>query len=171
MQEENGDVTELLRKWRAGDKAAEEQLFELVFPVLRKRARALLSRERRGHPLASAQLVVEVYTALVRAKDRDWRDRAHFFAIAARAASATRCSPGRGCAESHCHVRISKLRHDERRRKLLRTQRHDLAKSRLRDAAGAALVGGESTHYPVMSEKSICIDLQEITDGAVHCRR
>jgi RNA polymerase sigma factor (TIGR02999 family) len=85
MQEQNGDVTELLRKWRAGDKTAEEQLFEVVFPVLRKRARALLSRERRGHPLASAELVVEVYTALVRAKDRDWRDRAHFFAIAARA--------------------------------------------------------------------------------------
>lgn len=85
MQEQNGDVTELLRKWRAGDRAAEEQLFELVFPVLRKRARALLSKERRGHPLASAELVVNVYTALVRAKDRDWRDRAHFVAIAARA--------------------------------------------------------------------------------------
>jgi len=80
-----GDVTELLRKWRAGDRAAEEQLFEVVFPVLRKRARALLSKERRGQPLASAELVVNVYTALVRAKDRDWQDRAHFFAIAARA--------------------------------------------------------------------------------------
>src|SRR5215467_4880052 len=85
MQEQNGNVTELLRKWRAGDRAAENQLFELVFPVLRKRARALLSKERRGQPLASAELVVNVYTALVRAKDRDWRDRAHFFAIAARA--------------------------------------------------------------------------------------
>jgi RNA polymerase sigma factor (TIGR02999 family) len=85
MLEEDGDVTELLRKWRAGDRAAEEQLFKVVFPVLRKRARALLSKERRGHPLASAELVVNVYTALVRAKDRDWQDRAHFFAIAARA--------------------------------------------------------------------------------------
>lgn len=85
MQEQNGDITELLRKWRAGDKVAEGQLFELVFPVLRKRARTLLSKERRGHPLASAELVVDVYTALVRAKDRDWQDRAHFFAIAARA--------------------------------------------------------------------------------------
>jgi RNA polymerase sigma factor (TIGR02999 family) len=85
MQEQNGDVTELLRKWRAGDRAAEEQLFEVVFPVLRRRARALLSKERRGQPLASAELVINVYTALVRAKDRDWQDRAHFFAIAARA--------------------------------------------------------------------------------------
>jgi RNA polymerase sigma factor (TIGR02999 family) len=85
MLEQDGDVTDLLRKWRSGDRAAEEQLFEVVFPVLRKRARALLSKERRGHPLASAELVVNVYTALVRAKDRDWQDRAHFFAIAARA--------------------------------------------------------------------------------------
>ena len=85
MLEQDGDVTELLRKWRTGDRAAENQLFEVVFPVLRKRVRALLSKERRGHPLASAELVAEVYTALVRAKDRDWQDRAHFFAIAARA--------------------------------------------------------------------------------------
>src|SRR5215467_7606891 len=85
MQEQNGNVTELLRKWREGDRVAENRLFELVFPALRKRARALLSKERRGHPLASAELVVNVYSALVRAKDRDWQDRAHFFAIAARA--------------------------------------------------------------------------------------
>src|SRR5262249_30751511 len=65
--------------------AAENQLFELVFPVLRKRARALLSQERHGHPLQATELVNDVYTALVRAKDRDWQDRAHFFAIAARA--------------------------------------------------------------------------------------
>jgi RNA polymerase sigma factor (TIGR02999 family) len=85
MLEQNGDVTELLRKWRAGDRAAENQLFELVLPVLRRRARVLLSKEHRGHPLQATELVNDVYTALVRAKDRDWRDRAHFFAIAARA--------------------------------------------------------------------------------------
>jgi RNA polymerase sigma factor (TIGR02999 family) len=85
MLEQNGDVTELLRKWRTGDRAAENQLFELVFPVLRKRARALLSQECHGHPLQATELVNDVYTALVRAKDRDWQDRAHFFAIAARA--------------------------------------------------------------------------------------
>jgi RNA polymerase sigma-70 factor, ECF subfamily len=83
--EHNGDVTDLLRKWRAGDRAAENQLFELVLPKLKRQARALLSRERRLRPLQATELVNDVYTALVRAKDRDWRDRAHFFAIAARA--------------------------------------------------------------------------------------
>jgi RNA polymerase sigma-70 factor, ECF subfamily len=85
MLEQNGDVTELLRKWRAGDRVAENQLFELVLPQLKRRARALLGKERRGHPFQATELVNDVYSALVRAKDRDWRDRAHFFAIAARA--------------------------------------------------------------------------------------
>jgi RNA polymerase sigma factor (TIGR02999 family) len=85
MLEQDGDVTELLRKWREGDRVAENELFELVLPQLKRRARALLSRERRGHPLQATELVDDVYSALVRAKDRDWRDRAHFFAIAARA--------------------------------------------------------------------------------------
>ena len=85
MLEHNGDVTELLRKWRSGDRVAENQLFELILPYLKQRARALLSKERRGHPLQATELVNDVYSALVRAKDRDWRDRGHFFAIAARA--------------------------------------------------------------------------------------
>jgi len=85
MPEQNGDVTELLRRWREGDRVAEDQLFELVLPQLRQRARALLSKERGGHPLQATELVNDVYSALVRAKDRDWRDRAHFFAIAGRA--------------------------------------------------------------------------------------
>jgi RNA polymerase sigma-70 factor, ECF subfamily len=83
--EQNGDITELLRKWRSGDRAAENQLFELVLPHLKRRARALLVTERRLQPLQATELVNDVYTALVRAKDRDWQDRAHFFAIAARA--------------------------------------------------------------------------------------
>jgi RNA polymerase sigma factor (TIGR02999 family) len=85
MPENVGEVTELLRKWRAGDRVAENQLFELVLPQLKRRARVLLSRERRLQPLQATELVNDVYTALVRAKDRDWRDRAHFFAISARA--------------------------------------------------------------------------------------
>jgi len=84
-QNGDGDVTRLLRSWAAGDRTVEEELFNLVLPHLRRLARAFLSKERRGHPWQATELVNEVYSALVRAKDRDWRDRAHFFAIAARA--------------------------------------------------------------------------------------
>jgi RNA polymerase sigma factor (TIGR02999 family) len=87
MLEQNGDgdVTRLLRAWAAGDRAVENELFNLVLPQLRRVARALLNSERSGHPLQATELVNDVYFALVRARDRDWQDRAHFFAIAARA--------------------------------------------------------------------------------------
>jgi RNA polymerase sigma factor (TIGR02999 family) len=84
-QNGNGEITMLLRAWAAGDRTVENELFNLLLPHLRRVARALLSKERRGHPWQATELVDEVYSALVRAKDRDWRDRAHFFAIAARA--------------------------------------------------------------------------------------
>jgi len=85
MPEQNGDVTELLLKWRAGDRAAENQLFELVMPDLKQLARYFMKRERPGHLLQPTALVDTIYFRLVAAKDRDWRNRAHFFAIAARA--------------------------------------------------------------------------------------
>jgi hypothetical protein len=44
MPEQNGDVTELLRKWREGDCSAKNQLLELVLPALKRRARPLLKQ-------------------------------------------------------------------------------------------------------------------------------
>jgi RNA polymerase sigma factor (TIGR02999 family) len=41
--------------------------------------------ERKGHTLQATELVDQTYFRLVGAKDRDWLNRAHFFAIAARA--------------------------------------------------------------------------------------
>src|SRR6202030_4433681 len=41
--------------------------------------------ERKGHPLQATELVGQIYGRLVAAKDRDWQNRQHFFAIAARA--------------------------------------------------------------------------------------
>ena len=39
----------------------------------------------KGHKLEATELVDQIYARLVAAKDRDWRNRQHFFAIAARA--------------------------------------------------------------------------------------
>ncbi|HJT87104.1 MAG TPA: ECF-type sigma factor [Bryobacteraceae bacterium] len=85
MSEQAGDITLLLRKWRDGDREAENQLFSLVFPNLRRLAHYLMKGERQGHSLQATELVNQVYLRLVTARDRDWRDRRHFFAIAARA--------------------------------------------------------------------------------------
>lgn len=83
--DQTGDITQLLQRWREGSRDAENQLFALVLPNLRRLAHYLMMRERKGHSMQATELVDEVYFRLVAAKDRDWRNRQHFFAIAARA--------------------------------------------------------------------------------------
>src|SRR5579863_8962588 len=80
-----GDITQLLQQWRDGNREAENELFSVVTPNLRRLARYILKGERQGHSLQATELVDQIYFRLVRAKDRDWRNRSHFFAIAARA--------------------------------------------------------------------------------------
>ena len=85
MPEQPGDITRLLHEWRAGNREAENQLFQLVLPDLRRLAHYLMKGERKDHTLEATELVDQVYFRLVAAKDRDWQNRQHFFAIAARA--------------------------------------------------------------------------------------
>jgi RNA polymerase sigma factor (TIGR02999 family) len=80
-----GDITQLLNQWRDGSREAENELFSLVVPDLRRLARFLMKRERKGHTLQATELVDQIYLRLVAAKNRDWQSRRHFFAIAARA--------------------------------------------------------------------------------------
>ncbi|MBL8175791.1 MAG: RNA polymerase subunit sigma-70 [Bryobacterales bacterium] len=84
MQSGAGEVTALLERVRAGDKQAENRLFEIVMPQLRRLAQSLLNRERPDHTLQGTELVNEVYLRLAGAK-LSLRDRAHFFAVTARA--------------------------------------------------------------------------------------
>jgi RNA polymerase sigma-70 factor, ECF subfamily len=85
MPDDAGDITLLLQEWRAGNREAENQLFEAVMPQLRRLAHYMMQRERKGHTLQPTELVDQIYLRMVAAKDRDWRNRQHFFAIAARA--------------------------------------------------------------------------------------
>jgi len=75
------DITVLLQQWRTGDRAAESRLYELLMPDLRKIAARCLGRERRNHTLQRTELVNEAFVKLANAKNIDWRDRGHFFAI------------------------------------------------------------------------------------------
>ena len=77
-------VTAALRAWRGGDARAQEELMQLVYPELHRRAERLLSRERPGHTLQPTALISELYLRLVDQRQAQWQDRAHFFAIAAR---------------------------------------------------------------------------------------
>ena len=80
-----GEVTQLLRRWSAGDGTALEKLLPLVYDELRRRAGAYLRNERPGHTLQPTALVHEAYLKLVGGSAIDWKDRAHFFGVAARA--------------------------------------------------------------------------------------
>jgi RNA polymerase sigma factor (TIGR02999 family) len=78
------DVTALLHAWSAGDQAAQEKLWTIVFPELDRLARGYMRRERPHHTLLPDALVNEAYLRLVDWKKAHWRNRAHFFGMCAR---------------------------------------------------------------------------------------
>jgi RNA polymerase sigma factor (TIGR02999 family) len=77
-------VTGLLVRWRSGDDAAGHELLPLVHAEMQRIARRHMAGERRGHVLQTTALVNEAYIRLVDARRVQWRDRAHFLAMAAR---------------------------------------------------------------------------------------
>ena len=76
-------ITELLRELRAGEQAASSRLIDAVYPELRRIAVRSLRAERSDHTLQPTALVNEAYLQLVGQTDKDWQNRAHFFAVAA----------------------------------------------------------------------------------------
>ncbi len=77
------EVTGLIQDWRSGDRAALDRLVPLVYAELHRLAHFYLARERRGHTLQTTALVNEACVRLMGAGRIDWRDKAHFFAVAA----------------------------------------------------------------------------------------
>lgn len=85
IEPQPGEITGLLRAWSAGDRSVEQRLFELVLPDLHRIAGAMMRRERPDHSLQPTALLNEAYVKLVGVRERDWQDRRHFYALAARA--------------------------------------------------------------------------------------
>ena len=76
-------VTELLQAWREGDGARSPELLAVVYRELKRIAHRQLGRERHAHTLQTTALVHEAYLRLVDQTRVSWRDRGHFFAVAA----------------------------------------------------------------------------------------
>lgn len=83
QQGTSNQVTELLGRWRSGDRDALDSLIPLVYEELRRIAQHYLRNERPGHTLQSTALVHEAYVRLIRQDLPQWQNRAHFFAVAA----------------------------------------------------------------------------------------
>src|SRR3954454_2140083 len=77
------DVTGLLVRWRTGDREALDALTPLVYDELRRLAKSYLRRERPDHTLQGTALVHEAYLRLIDQRQVEWRNRNHFFALAA----------------------------------------------------------------------------------------
>ena len=77
-------ITALLIAWSRGDATALEPLMERVYERLKRLAGRFMSQERDEHTLQTTALVHEAYVRLVRQDRVEWRDQAHFFAIAGR---------------------------------------------------------------------------------------
>lgn len=76
-------VTQLLGRWRNGDRAALDSLIPLVYNELRRIAQHYLRNERPGHTLQGTALVHEAYVRMIEQDLPEWQNRAHFFAVAA----------------------------------------------------------------------------------------
>ena len=80
---QGGDITNLLRVWRAGDNAAFEQLIPLVYEELHRMALRYLAGERSHHSLQATGLVNEVCVRLLGWDRARWENREHFFGVSA----------------------------------------------------------------------------------------
>jgi RNA polymerase sigma factor (TIGR02999 family) len=79
------EVTGLLTRWSQGDGAALAELTPLVYEELRRLAHHFMEGQRTDHTLQTTALVNEAYLRLADQTNPHWQNRAHFFAVAARA--------------------------------------------------------------------------------------
>ena len=101
------DLTGLLQAWTRGDPDALAELASLVHYELRQMAKRMLAGERAAYAWQPTDLINESYLRLLGWRDVDWKNRAHFFAAAARMmrrvlvdAARTRQATKRGAGEA-----------------------------------------------------------------------
>src|SRR4051812_30660033 len=77
------NITQILKARGAGDRLALDQMLPQIYQELRRIARRYMRKERAVMTLQTTALVNEAYLRLVDVTHMDWRDRVHFFGVAA----------------------------------------------------------------------------------------
>ena len=77
------DITEFLQSWQGGDEDALEKLAPLVYRELHRLAGRYMRGEQMDHTLQATALVNEAYVRLIDWKNVQWKNRGHFFGVAA----------------------------------------------------------------------------------------
>lgn len=83
VQGSSNQVTQLLDRWRGGEREALDALIPLVYNELHRLAHFYLQGERAGHTLQSTALVHEAYVRMLGQDLPEFQNRAHFFGVAA----------------------------------------------------------------------------------------
>jgi len=81
MASNDDEITLLLNQTDRSDRPA-DQLWELVYPELRRRARNLFKNERADHTLSATAIINEVFVRLATSSAQEWQDRTHFYSAA-----------------------------------------------------------------------------------------
>ncbi len=76
-------ITDLLKRWRSGDRSVEQALMDLAYPTLLELARAQARRNAGVLTLQATELANEAYERLTEQQSVSWQNRDHFYAIAA----------------------------------------------------------------------------------------
>ena len=80
----HAEVTRLLRAVNGGDVHASEELLRTVYDELKRLARSNIRRTPVGETLQPTALVHEAYLRLADHDRMAWKDKTHFYAMAAR---------------------------------------------------------------------------------------
>jgi len=82
---QHSSVTARLRQTSIGNRQRLDDVVPLVYDTLRRLAHRALRNERDGHTLNTTALAHEAYLELLGLNRIEWKNRAHFFAMAATA--------------------------------------------------------------------------------------
>jgi RNA polymerase sigma factor (TIGR02999 family) len=85
-------ITAKLVRWGKGDAAAFDEVYPLIEPELKRLANSMFRRFRPGETLQPTALLDEAYLKLSNQKRVAWKNRSHFYAIAATSMRRIICS-------------------------------------------------------------------------------
>lgn len=79
----NEDITHLLDTWRTRGQACEEALLRATYPTLRALSQSALSKSQASVWCQATEIANEAYLRIREQQNFHWRNREHFYAIAA----------------------------------------------------------------------------------------
>lgn len=82
---ENTQITQLLDEWKQGSEKMLDRLIPLIYEEMRVIARRHMRGQPAGHTFQTTDLIQEAYIKISGQDEAKWRNRTHFFSVAAQA--------------------------------------------------------------------------------------